>query len=51
MAGLLPTIHDFVSSYQNVDARYKTGHDGPESIWRLAGPRASGAVVRGGLEV
>jgi len=30
MAGLLPTIHDFVSSYQNVDARYKTGHDGPE---------------------
>jgi hypothetical protein len=27
MAGLVPAIHDFSSTMQNVDARDKPGHD------------------------
>jgi hypothetical protein len=30
MAGLVPVIHDFPTSKQDVDARHKAGHDG---IW------------------
>jgi hypothetical protein len=31
MAGLVPAIHDFLTSKRDVDARHKAGHDGGEA--------------------